>query len=270
MKSIVMGLNSSIHMLGVRFDDLTLSGSLDKIREFLAKKTPHIIVTPNVDFLMLARAMPSFRKILEKTDLNLCDSMPLFWVSRFYGKPLSARIAGSDLFPLLCAEAATQGWKVYLFGAMPGIAQKAKEKLETQFPSLCVVGAVSPSENFAVDSPDAITIVENINSTSPDILFVALGTPKQEEFLFKYKERLRTPVNIGVGGSFDFFVGSKKRASIWVQNMGLEWAYRLIHEPKRLWWRYLMRDSFCPILIGIEILKKKWFLRTKGIAGDEC
>ena len=242
-------------ILGVRFDNLTLLETLAKIRTFISEKKARVVVTPNVDFLMLARANPYFREIVNNGDLNLCDSMPLFWASRFYGKPLTSRIAGSDLFPKLCQLASEEGYKIYLFGAMPGIAQETKKKLEAQFPSLSVVGASSPPPNFNIHSSDTLDILSVITQATPDILFVALGPPKQEEFISKYRDHLKIPLSIGVGGAFDFFLGHKKRAPKWLQNMGLEWAHRLFHEPRRLGWRYLMRDSLCPILIGAEILR---------------
>ncbi|MCA9469418.1 MAG: WecB/TagA/CpsF family glycosyltransferase [Nitrospira sp.] len=263
MKNVVKGYNPNMYILGVRFDNLTLAETLATIREFLSERRPRIVVTPNMDFLMLARSNPSFREILNQADLSLCDSMPLFWAARWYENPLPARIAGSDLFPMICELASQEGWKVYLFGAMPGIAQETQSKLESLFPPLSIVGASSPPKKFDINSPDAMDIIAKIIKVDPDILFVALGPPKQEEFIFKYKDQLKVPLTIGVGGAFDFFVGHKKRAPKWLQNLGLEWAHRLFQEPKRLWWRYLMRDSLCPLLICLEIFQNSIFSKFK-------
>ena len=151
-------------------------------------------------------------------------------------------MSGSDLFPKVCDLASKNGYKVFLLGAAEGVADKAAKKLMKKYNGLEVVGTYSPSYGFEKNEDEIEKIIDIINTEKPDILAVGLGAPKQEKFLYRYKDKLNVPVSLAIGASIDFEAGNVDRAPIWMQNIGLEWFYRLIKEPKRMFKRYLIDD----------------------------
>ena len=236
-------MDKKIELFGVWFSRLYLEEVLRTIASFIEGRRPCYVVTPNVDFLMQARRDHEFQQVLNSADLCLCDSVPIFWVSKLLGTPLKARIAGSDLLPALCEVAARKGYRVYFLGAAPGVAAKAAKVLKGRYPGLQVVGVYSPPMGFSGDQRESEEIIDRIRNAAPDILFVGMGTPKQEFLIHRYKAQLKVPVSIGVGAAFDFTSGVLKRAPVSLQRVGLEWLYRLCQEPRRLWRRYLFRDT---------------------------
>lgn len=223
--------------------NVSMAETLDIIDAFVAEGSPHVVVTANVDHLMLLRKDASFRRVYRRAELVTCDSVPLKWGLAFLGTPVKERVAGADLFPAVAARAAREGHRLFYLGAAPGVAAKAAEVLSGRHSELEVVGTyappVMPWEELAEDEET----LARIREAKPDILFVALGAPKQEFWLDAVRERLRVPVGIGVGAAFDFVAGTVKRAPRWVQKAGLEWLFRLSQEPRRLWRRYLFVDS---------------------------
>jgi N-acetylglucosaminyldiphosphoundecaprenol N-acetyl-beta-D-mannosaminyltransferase len=231
--------SGSVRILGVRVDALTYAHLLVRIAAFIADGMPHQIATVNPEFVMEARRNPTFAAVLEQTDLCLADGVGLLWAARRMGQPLPERVTGSDGVPLIAQRAAERGWRLYLLGAGPGVAQRTGEILVGRYPGLRVVGAYagSPADT------DAPEIVARIRETHPDILFVAYGAPKQDIWIGKHREALGVPAMMGVGGSFDFIAGIQKRAPRWVQRVNLEWFYRLITQPWR-WRRQLALPRF--------------------------
>jgi N-acetylglucosaminyldiphosphoundecaprenol N-acetyl-beta-D-mannosaminyltransferase len=173
-------------------------------------------------------------------DLVLADGASLLIASRLLGEKLCARIAGIDLFEQLCGEAARHGLRVFLLGGHPGSARQAAEKLKRHFPDLPVVGTYCPPLSFEHDQRELRAIACAIRSTQPDLVFVALGAPKQESWMHQHGRQSGAPVLIGVGGSFEMAGGVLPRAPRFLQRIGCEWLYRLLLEPRRLWKRYLM------------------------------
>jgi N-acetylglucosaminyldiphosphoundecaprenol N-acetyl-beta-D-mannosaminyltransferase len=185
----------------------------------------------------------------KKAALVLPDGMPLLWAGRFLGTPLKAKISGSDLFPKLCGSAAQEGYRVFFLGGREDAALKAADELKRISPNLKVAGVYSPPFGFEKNEVEVENIIRMINKACPDILFVGLGSPKQEKFIFRFKDRLKVPVSIGIGVSFEFIAGMVKRAPVWMQYAGLEWFWRLLMEPKRLWKRYLIDNPVFFLLI---------------------
>ena len=171
-------------------------------------------------------------------DLILTDGVLLIWISKFLKETIKEKISGSDLFPKVCELAAKQKYKVFLLGAEEGIAEKAARNLKAKYPGLEIIGTLSPKFGFEKDEIEIDNIIELINIAKPDILFVGLGAPKQEKFIFKYKDRLKVPMSLAIGASIDFEAGKVKRAPIWMQKSGFEWFYRILMEPKRMSKRY--------------------------------
>lgn len=200
------------------------------------------IVTPNVDHIVRLETDENLRKAYEGASLVLTDGQPLIWISKWLGTPIKEKISGSDLFPRVCQLAAEKGYRMYFLGAAPGVAETAAQKLKTSCPGLQVVGTCSPAYGFEKEETQVREIWQNIHQAAPDILIAALGTPKQEIFLWEHQEELTGMLGIGIGAGLDFAAGNVKRAPRWMQKCGLEWFYRLCSEPKRLFKRYLVDD----------------------------
>ena len=231
-------------------DALTFSGALDAIEALVARGRGGMVVTPNVDHVVIADRCEDFRRVYAQADLSLADGMPIVWASRLLGTPLPDKVSGSDLvFPLM-KRAASRGWRVFLLGAGPGVADLAARRLEDEV-GVLVVGTCAPFVRVGPgeSDPEGEAAVETIRAARPDIVLVAFGAPKQEIWMQRHRDALAPAVLVGVGASLDFMAGRVRRAPTWMSNAGLEWLWRLAREPRRLWRRYLVDDPrFLPIV----------------------
>ncbi|HEX3989449.1 MAG TPA: WecB/TagA/CpsF family glycosyltransferase [Verrucomicrobiae bacterium] len=226
-----------VAILGVPFDNVTTSETLDAIEQMVESKCPHYVVTANMDFLALARRDNDLRRIFAGAHLVLCDGTPVLWASRLLGNTLAERVAGSDLVPLLLHLAAEKEYRVFFLGASQKSAEMAVARVRRAFPSLIVVGQYSPP--FApLEEMDHDEILRRIREANPHIVLVAFGCPKAEKWMAMHYMECGVPVMMGVGGTIDFLAGRFQRAPGWMQRSGLEWMYRLGQEPQRLWRRY--------------------------------
>ena len=244
-------------MVGVPVDDVTLEEAVERCGELVeigrATGQTHQVTTVNVDFLLTAGRHPSVRKILQSSDLAIPDGMPVVWGSRLLGTRLRQRVAGADLVPALAECAARRGYRIYLFGSAPGVAEEAAELLSKEHPGAMIVGAGGPM--FAdVEDMDRAAL-DDIIAARPDIVCVALGHPKQERWIEAYRHEIGAPLMVGVGGSLDFIVGRKRRAPAWMQRTGLEWLHRMLTEPGRLGRRYARDLLIFPPLLLREVIK---------------
>lgn len=228
-----------VDILGVRVDNITSAQVLQTMAAWVASGEPHQVVTVNPEFVMRAQRDREFHVVLDRADLALPDGQGLLWASRLLGHRLAERVAGSDIVPHVAAMSAERGYRLYLLGARPGVAEMAARKLAARFPGVCIVGTYAGSP----DPSEEDELVARITAASPDILFVAYGAPRQDLWIAGNLERLRVPVCMGVGGTFDFIAGVAQRAPLWMQNAGLEWLFRLIQEPWR-WRRMLALPRF--------------------------
>jgi len=238
---------------------------LARLEQFIQERRFHQVATANTDFLINAVGDPELKRILRNADLVVPDGMPVVWAARLMRSALPERVTGADLVPALAALAARKGYRLYMLGGRPEIAQRAKARLEADYPGLQIVGCVSPPVAPLLEM-DHEAILADIRRAQPDILLVAFGNPKQEKWIDLNRDGLRgVPVCIGVGGTFDFLAGEVPRAPLWMQRSGLEWMHRLAHEPRRLWKRYV-RD----ILQFSRYLGRQWWAvrqaRSAGIA----
>ncbi|WP_395747679.1 WecB/TagA/CpsF family glycosyltransferase [Prosthecobacter sp.] len=248
----------SLSILGVPFDNVTTSQALETISGMIGSRKPHYIATANVDFTALALYDEELRRILLDAHLVVCDGMPLVWASRWLGNALPERVAGSDLVPKLLAIAEQKGWSVYFLGGQKEVALRAIEKVQEQHPKLKIAGMMSPPFK-PLHEMDHAAICADIRSADPDLLFVSFGCPKQEKWIAMNYLRAGAPVSIGVGATIDFLAGHMKRAPRWMQKTGLEWLYRLLQEPRRLFKRYA--SDF--VVFGCTIAKQ-WWLTSGG------
>lgn len=244
----------------VPIDRLTFAGALESVAALVEARRGGTVFTPNVDHIVMAEDDAVFREAYAQVDLSLADGMPVIWASHLLGSRLPAKISGSDLVPPLMRLADSQAWRVYLLGGGDGVARLAGQNLVAQHNRLRVVGAASPWIDLSAPRLERRHIVEDIRRTSPDLVLVGLGAPKQELWIHESVDALRPAVLLGVGASIDFLAGTARRAPRWVSASGLEWLYRLVREPRRLWRRYLVRD---PRFIGIVLRERSRALRRR-------
>lgn len=237
-------------------DVLTFAETVERLIA-LARGDGHAyVVTANVDHLVRFARDPAIRDLYTGADLVVADGMPVIWASRFLGRPLPQRVAGSDLFPALSARAAAENLSIYLLGGAPGAADRAAAILRDRHPSLRVAGTFCPDFGFEKDESECLRIADRVRDARADILFVGLGSPKQEHWIARYRHRAAAKLSIGVGISFSFLCGDVVRAPRWMQRLGLEWLHRLAQEPRRLWKRYLVDDMAFFRLVLRERLRR--------------
>jgi N-acetylglucosaminyldiphosphoundecaprenol N-acetyl-beta-D-mannosaminyltransferase len=239
---------------GVDIHGVTMAEAVERIGRLVEGRTPSIVVTPNVDHVVRFQGDREFQRAYAEAALVLADGAPLLWAGRLLGAPLPERVAGSDLFPELCRAAAERGHRLFFLGGRPGAAEGAAEVMRRAHPGIAITGTSCPPFGFEHDPEENARIVEAVRSAAPDILFVGLGSPKQEKWILANRSLLGVPVSIGVGVTFEFVAGMVRRAPLWMQTAGLEWLWRLIMEPRRLWRRYLVEDTrFLWLVLG-----QKW------------
>lgn len=245
-----------VAILGIPIDSLTMDEAVDRIFTMIEAygrdKRPRQVATVNVDFIVntltwrLGRIRhPELLDILRHADLTTADGMPVVLTSKLLGAPLRGRLTGADLVPRLATAAAQRGKSLYFLGGREAAARRAAAVLQERSPGLRIVGIDSPfvyveGKELADAEEVDLEIVERINQARPDILLIAFGNPKQEVWFNRNRHRLRVPVSIGIGGTFEFLAGSVRRAPAWMQRAGLEWIFRITQDPGRLWKRYLV------------------------------
>ncbi len=238
------------HLGHVPVDRVTFDGALAAISAMVTSGSGGAVFTPNVDHVVLAEEDEDFRRAYADVDLAVADGMPIVWASHMLGVKVPGKISGADLVPRLLERAEAKGWRVYLLGGADGVAAKACERLSAKHPRLSVVGFASPQIDMSEPTSERRQIIEDVKAAAPDIVLVGLGAPKQELFIHEVVHALRPAVLLGIGASLDFLAGTVRRAPPWISAAGLEWAYRLASEPRRLWRRYLVRDPrFLRILV---------------------
>ncbi len=234
-------------ILGVRIDDVTYTEIGERVERWLAGAGAHQIATVNPEFIMRARRDPAFFAALQQTDLNVPDGIGVLYAARRLGRPLRERVAGIDLLRYLCAFAAERRWRIFLLGARPSVAERTAATLLQNHPGLVIAGVYAGSPRR--DERDEI--VARLQAARPQLVFVAYGAPAQDIWLAENLAALAQThgvVGMGVGGSFDFIVGTQRRAPVWVQRIGFEWLYRLLREPKR-WRRQLALPHFAALIM---------------------
>jgi N-acetylglucosaminyldiphosphoundecaprenol N-acetyl-beta-D-mannosaminyltransferase len=224
----------SIRILEVRIDDVTQSEAIAQIAGFVAAGGPHQIVTINPEFVVAARRNSAFARVLAAADLATPDGFGLMLVAQMRGTPLRERVTGVVLVQRLAEAAAHRGWRIFLLGAAPSVAERAAAQLQSTYPGLQIAGCYSGSPK----PEDEPSIQARIQSAKPDILLVAYGHPRQDLWIARNQPVLKVPIAIGVGGTFDYLAGIVPLAPIWMRQLGLEWLFRLIQQPQR--WRRIM------------------------------
>lgn len=236
--------------------------TIDELEKLIKQKKCSYIVTPNAAHIVLLQKDKEFKKIYRGASLVIPDGMSLLLGAKVLGRPLKERVSGSNLLPALCKVAAEKRYRLFFLGAGPGVVAKAAEILTQRNPELQIVGTYSPPFGFENDEEENKKIGQMIKEAKLDVLFVGLGAPKQEKWIWTYKDELGVPVFIAVGATFDFIAGTVKRAPKWMQKSGLEWFFRVCQEPRRLWKRYLIGNTIFLYLVLKEFLKARILRRS--------
>jgi N-acetylglucosaminyldiphosphoundecaprenol N-acetyl-beta-D-mannosaminyltransferase len=221
------------------------------------------IVTVNVDHLRLFSRDPDYAALCAKASLVVADGMPIVWASRLSGTPLPERVAGSNLIWALTEQASTQEHSIFLLGGAPGTAEATAQVFRSSHPQLRIVGTLCPPTGFESDPDETAGIIEHVCRAQPDLVFVALGKPKQEILIDRIRVRLPEAWFVGVGISFSFVAGDVRRAPAWMQRHGMEWFHRMAQEPGRLAGRYLIHD----LPVAAQLLFRAFLSRYRSSAG---
>lgn len=237
---------------GVRIDKVSLEETINHCDQFIRTRVPHQIVVVNVAKLVKAKADRKLRRIINEADLVGADGVPLVWLSKLLGDSIPSRVNGTDLMERLVKHAAQEGYSIYFLGAKPEVVRKVIAVYQAKYPTLKVAGHrdgyFQPEEEPA--------LADEIRASRADIIFLAFGSPQKEKFVRDWLYRMNVPVVHGVGGSFDVVAGITKRAPYWMQVSGLEWFYRFLQEPQRMWKRYLFTNAGFFLLALVEIFRR--------------
>jgi N-acetylglucosaminyldiphosphoundecaprenol N-acetyl-beta-D-mannosaminyltransferase len=241
-----------IKICDIPIDALTMTETLELIDSAISEKKPIHHVVVNAAKMVNAQTDPDLKKSIADCDIINADGQAIVWASNFLNKPLPERVAGIDLMESLVALAAEKKYSVYLLGAKKEIVEKVAAIYKARYGEKIIAGY----RDGYFKKNDELAVAEDISKSKADILFVAITSPKKEIFLNTYKKEINTPFIMGVGGSFDVVSGLVKRAPLWMQKSGLEWFYRVIQEPRRMWKRYLIGNTKFILLILKDKFKR--------------
>lgn len=236
---------------------VTCTEALAEVQRLVESGRGGYVVTPNVDHVVQAEHHPALREAYADASLSLVDGQPLVWLSRMMGEPFPEKLSGSDFVPRLLAFAAERRWRVFFLGAAEGVAAKAAEVVQERYPGV-EIEVYSPPFGFDEDPALLDDSLRRVRAARPHLLILALGCPKQELLMHRWRGELGGVLAVGAGATLDFLAGNVQRAPVWMSDVGLEWLYRLAREPRRLAHRYLVRD--------LEIFRIGW--RTLRLPPD--
>jgi N-acetylglucosaminyldiphosphoundecaprenol N-acetyl-beta-D-mannosaminyltransferase len=250
-----------IHLFGVEIDLYSMNETVSIIREWIAQPESlcKFVVTPNVDHIVKVQTDAGLQASYKRAALVVTDGRPVVWAANFLGVDIPGTVPGSDLVPAIFESAQLEKTpiKVFLLGAMPGVADRAKENIHQKWPLIEVVGTLSPEFGFDKNVVASKSICEIINTSNAELLVIGLGAPKQELWIMQYAPQISVKVALCVGATIDFLAGEKARAPIWMRKVGLEWLHRMLSEPKRLAKRYLVDAVVFPRLVFKEWCKRR-------------
>lgn len=249
-----------IDFLGIRLNNMTEAEILDHVDYCVERRTPCQIVGVNVDQALRVIEDSYSKEIFENAEIVFTDGKPIIWMAQWLKRPIVEKVSGPDLMLKLCQRAAEKKYKIFLLGAGPRIAAQAAKKLEQDYPGLECVGTYSPPFGFEKDETEMKKIITMLRESNADQLFVGMGSPKQDIFIYENMNEYQIPVSYSMGAALDFLGGGAKRAPKWMSDHGLEWFHRFLQNPKRLYKRYFVDD--------VKILKYyRAFRKSEKLAG---
>jgi N-acetylglucosaminyldiphosphoundecaprenol N-acetyl-beta-D-mannosaminyltransferase len=241
------------NVLGIGVSAINMAIALDTIDKWIAQRAPNYVCVTGVHGVMESRKDAELRAIHNRAGLVTPDGMPLVWVSRALGFRHVERVYGPDLMRAVCEHSVASGYRHFLYGGAPGVGEELERRLHELYPGIRVVGRYCPPFRPLTPAEDD-EVIHLINAAAPDLVWVGLSTPTQERWMAAHTRRLNAPVLVGVGAAFDFIAGVKKQAPSWMRRSGLEWMFRLLSEPRRLWRRYLVNNPRFVALIAKQYL----------------
>lgn len=251
---------SRIRLFGIQIDPLSMREAVMSIIGWVdaAENDCKFVITPNVDHIVQVQSNTALQVSYKKAALVLTDGRPVMWAARLLGVDIPETVPGSDLVPEIFeyAQNNKKPIKVFLLGAMPGVADRAKDLISQQWPLVNIVGTLSPEFGFDKNKHESKAICDKVNASDADILVLGLGAPKQELWITRYSPYISVKTALCVGATIDFLAKEKPRAPVWMRKSGLEWLHRVASEPKRLAKRYVVDAIIFP-----KIVFKEWFLR---------
>jgi N-acetylglucosaminyldiphosphoundecaprenol N-acetyl-beta-D-mannosaminyltransferase len=248
-----MTVPSRVNVLGVGISAINMQLALQTIQGWVEQRCSSYVCVTGVHGVMESQKDEALRQIHNLAGMVTPDGMPLVWLSRLYGHEYASRVYGPDLMLALCQMPEARGYRHFFYGGAEGVPEQLANSLQERFPGLVVAGAYSPPFRQLTREEDR-QIVRMLREAKPDIVWVGLGTPKQERWMACHVEELPNSVMIGVGAAFDFHTGRKPQAPDWMQRNGLEWFFRLMTEPRRLWRRYLVNNPWFVCLVVAQAL----------------
>jgi len=257
-----MIISHRANIIGVFVSAINMDQAIDRISKWIAARDPHYICVTPAHSVMAVYQNPELRPIFNQSGMTTPDGMAIVWLLRLMGHNHVSRVYGPDLMHALCQRSLEHGFRHYFYGSSPEVLKALEENLRQAYPGLAVAGHYSPPFG-PVSAEEGKQIEEHIRTASPDILWVGISSPKQELWMAEHVSRLDVPVLIGVGAAFDFLSGKKKQAPSWMQRVGLEWFFRLLTEPRRLWRRYAQYPLFILLLLAQATGLKKFDPRDK-------
>lgn len=240
-----------VDILGVRISAINPDQAVGEIESWIGRRERHYVNVCNVHTIMECQRDARLKHVVNNSGLSTPDGMPLVWLSRLHGFRSAARVYGPDLMLALCARSEATSHRHFFYGGAPGIAERLAEQLQRRFPALQIAGIHSPPFR-KVGAIEDRAVLDRIDAARPDVVWVGLGTPKQDLWVADHRSRLQAPVLIAIGAAFDFHAGVLRQAPRWMQRSGLEWSFRLAQEPRRLAYRYLVLN---PMFVVNTILQ---------------
>lgn len=242
--------------MGIHIDNMDAHEITEHVFECVRRKTPVHVVGVNVDQIVTINKSSVSKKIFCDAELVFIDGKPIELMCTLLGRKVKERITGPDLMEFICAKGATMGVKIFLLGAGPGVAAKCGKILEAKYPGIQAIGSYSPPFGFQNDKNEIQKINVMLKESGADLLFVGMGSPKQDIFIYDNMNEYGIPVSFSMGAALDFIAGNVKRAPRWMVNCGLEWVHRIGQNPKRLWKRYMVTDMAIIPLFFKELFRK--------------
>ena len=229
--------------LNCEIDDVTFDEALDRIMGYAGGEHKcRMLVTPNADHVIKLEKDAEFREVYAHADLITTDGTPLLWIADSFNCPITERVTGADLLPAVCDRAAKEGRSMFFLAASNELLENAIPRLEQDYPGIKILGGYVPPMGFGEKKEEVDKAVAKINEAAPDILVVGVGAPRSEKFIYRNRQRLDVGVALPVGAALAFATGEQKRAPLWMRRLGLEWFYRFLQEPGRMFKRYFVDD----------------------------
>ena len=241
-----------INILGVGISAINLQQAVRQIDEWISSRDAQYVNVCTVHTVMECQNAGRLRGLVNASGLATPDGMPLVWLGQLHGYDTAGRVYGPDLMLAVCEQMQAAGRRHFFYGGAPGVAERLGARLQARFPALVVAGTHAPPYRPA-DAQEDQDVLDAINASAPDIVWVGLGTPKQDYWVARHRAQLRAPVLIAVGAAFDFHAGLLKQAPRWMQRNGLEWLFRLVQEPRRLAYRYLVYNPLFVMRVALQL-----------------